>query len=174
MQINELILLGKIIKLHGFHGAVVIALDGDISERIKEMELVFVEIDDRPVPFFFEWVNNISTNTLVAKFDYYDSDISVAEFVSCRVYSDNETLITYSDNKLPVFLVGYLLLDSDKQEVGEIYKVLSFPMQVMLELRKDKSEEILIPFSQDMVIEIDDLNKILILDLPEGIDSINI
>lgn len=173
MQINELILLGKIIKVHGFHGAVVIALEGEISEQIKEMELVFVEIDDRPVPFFFEWVNTTSPNTLVAKFDYYDSDSSVTEFLSCRVYSDNKILITNSDNKLPIFLTGYLLLDADRREIGEIYKVLSFPEQVMLELRKDKSEEILIPYSEDMIIEVDELNKILILDLPEGIDSIN-
>lgn len=109
----------------------------------------------------------------MAKFDYYDSDSSVAEFLSCRVYSDNEILITNSDNSLPIFLIGYLLLDSDRREIGEIHKVLSFPEQVMLELRKGKSEEILIPYSEDMIIEVDDLNKILILDLPEGIDSIN-
>jgi 16S rRNA processing protein RimM len=151
----------------------VIALEGEISEKIKEMESVFVEIDGRPVPFFFEYVNNTSPNTLVAKFDYYDSDSSVAEFVSCRVFSDNETLITYSDSKLPIYLNGYLLLDSDRREIGEIHKVLSFPRQVMLELRNARSEEILIPYSEDMILEVDDLNKILVLDLPEGIDSIN-
>ena len=174
MQINELILLGKIIKVHGFHGAVVIALEGEISEKIKEMESVFVEIDGRPVPFFFEWVNNTSPNTLVAKFDYFDSDKSIAEFIDSRVYTDKETIVTYSDSSLPIFLTGYLLLDSKRRKVGEIQKVLSYPMQVMLELRKGESEDILIPYSEDMIIEQDDNNKILILELPEGIDSINI
>ncbi len=173
MQINELILLGKIIKVHGYHGAVVIALEGEISEKIEEMESVFVEIDGKPVPFFFEWVKSPSPNTLVSKFDYYDSDKSIAEFIGCSVYTDKETFITSSDNKLPIFLTGYLLLDSDKHEVGEIQKVVSFPMQVMLELRKGKSGQILVPYSEDMIIELDDVNKILILELPEGIDSIN-
>lgn len=174
MQINKLILLGRIIKAHGFNGAVVIALEGEISEKIKEMESVFVEIDGRPVPFFFEWVNDSSPNTLVAKFDYFDSDSSIAEFINCSVYTDKEILITYSDNSLPIFLTGYLLLDSDRREIGEIKKVLSFPMQVMLELRKGKSEDILIPYSEEMIIERDDINRLLILDLPEGIDSVNI
>ncbi len=174
MQINELILLGKIIKVHGFHGAVVIALEGEISEKINEMESVFVEIDGRPVPFFFEWVKELSSNTLYAKFDYYNSDSSILEFVGCRVYTDKETLISYSDSKLPIFLTGYMVLDADRREIGKIKKVVSFPMQIMLELSKGKSEAILIPYSEEIIIATDNINKIIILELPEGIDSVNI
>ena len=57
MQKKELILLGKIVKAHGFNGAVVIALEGDFSEKIIEMESVFVETDVKPVPFFFSSIS---------------------------------------------------------------------------------------------------------------------
>ena len=173
MQHNELILLGKIIKVHGFNGAVVIALEGEISEKIKEMESVFVEIDGKPVPFFFEWQKDSGPNTLLAKFDYFDSEKSIIEFVGCEVFTDREIIITSSDSQLPIFLTGYTLMDSGKRVVGEIIKVVSFPMQVMLELKTSKEGDILIPYNEDWIIELDETNKSISLNLPEGLDSIN-
>lgn len=173
MQENELILLGKIVKLHGFHGAVVIALEGDISEKIKEMESVFVEIDGKPVPFFIEWLKETGPQTLQARFEYYDSEKSMAEFIGCNVLSDIESTVAESDSDLPIFLKGFNLHDSMGNELGEIIKVISFPMQVMLEVKSGTADDILIPYNEDWVIAIDTTKKTLSLDLPEGLETIN-
>ena len=173
MQENELILLGKIVKLHGFHGALVIALEGDISEKIKEMESVFVEIDGKPVPFFIEWLKDKGPQTLLVKFEYFDSDKSIEEFIGCNVLTDMETAVTESDSELPIFLKGFILLNSTGNELGEIIKVISFPMQVMLEIKSGSAEDILIPYNEEWVIAIDKKNKTLRLDLPEGLETIN-
>lgn len=174
MQQDELILLGKIIKVHGFHGAVVIALENENSEDLIEMESVFVEIDGKPVPFFFEWAKDPGPDTLLAKFEYYDSDKSISEFVGCRVFTDIKTDVKKVDSDLPLFLTGYLLLDENKKEVGRIIKVVSFPMQVMLELHTHNSGDLLVPYNMDLVIETDKLKKTIRLKLPDGIDSINL
>jgi 16S rRNA processing protein RimM len=173
VQQEEFTLLGKIIKAHGFHGAVVIALEGNISEEIKEMESVFVEIDGKPVPFFFEWVKDSGPESLIVKFEFYNSENSILEFAGCSVYTDRQTVVPQRDSNLPIFLKGYTLLNSNKEELGAIVKILSYPMQVMLELETSNTDEILIPYNEDWIIELDNKNKTLSLDLPEGLDSIN-
>ena len=174
MQQNKLILLGKIIKVHGFHGAVMIALEGDFSEKVKEMESVFVEVDGKPVPFLFEWVKESGPNSIIVKFEYYDSDKLVSEFIGCRILSDIEIVIQSSDSKLPLHFTGFVLYNSDNHEIGEIIKIVSFPMQIMFELRTTQGTEILIPYNEEWILETDHSNKTIRVDLPEGLDTINI
>ena len=45
--------LGNIVKLHSFKGEVTIFLDVDTSEEFKQLESVFVDFDNKLIPFFF-------------------------------------------------------------------------------------------------------------------------
>jgi hypothetical protein len=46
------ILLGRIIKIIGYEGAVAVKLENIFTENIPQMESVFIEIEGKPVPFF--------------------------------------------------------------------------------------------------------------------------
>lgn len=173
MHIDELILLGTIIKTHGYSGGVVIALEGNFSEKVNEMELVFVEVDKKPVPFFIETSREVSPETVIVSFDYYDSDSKIREFVGNKVYSDQDPGVAPAQTDLPVAYKGYTLLNRDGKALGEIVKILSYPMQVMLEISSENSTPILIPFNRDWILKDDPKNLTLKMDLPEGLDDIN-
>ena len=79
-----------------------IALEGDFSEEVNEMESVFVEVDGKPVPFFFEWVKDSGPNSIIIKFEYYDSDLTMTEFIACPVYSDKEIVTVTSDKSCDI------------------------------------------------------------------------
>lgn len=173
MRIDELILLGKIIKTHGFNGTVVIALVEDFSEKIKEMESVFVEVDGIAVPFFFAEVTAPSPATIIASFDYYDSEDRIKEFIGCSVYSELDPSELEKDSDLPVSYISYEVQNADGTVIGKINKVLSYPMQVLFQLESGTSGTVLIPFNTEWIVKDDSLNKVLVLNLPEGLESIN-
>src|SRR5690606_2707752 len=64
-------------------------------------------------------------------------------------------------------LIGYTLFDSDTK-IGEIVDVEEMPMQVMAVVKVGE-EEHLIPLADDWVININENEKIIVLDLPEGL-----
>src|SRR5664280_1681218 len=52
MAYKSKILLGKIIKLSGYEGAVAVKLEKIFTENIPQMESIFLEIEGKLVPFF--------------------------------------------------------------------------------------------------------------------------
>jgi len=170
---EELILLGKIIKIHGYKGALMIGLEEHFSEKINELEPVFVEVDGKPVPFFLEWIEYSGKEMFQVKFDDYNSRERVLEYVGCKVFIKGKYKRTENKSDLPVMLVSYTLVDKENTPLGKINKVLSYPMQVMLVINNERGEEVLIPYNINWVLENNKNKKILRMDLPEGIAEIN-
>ena len=173
MQENALTLLGKIIKVHGYQGALVIALEGDFSDEIEKMESVFVVVDGIPVPFFIENIKETGKRSVVIKFDYYDSDSKVSEFIACSVLAPFGIDLKPDSEDLPLEFIGFKILNKDNIELGTIAKVLSFPMQVLFELNTLNADQILVPYNRDWVIKIDNKKRIILLDWPDGLDTFN-
>ena len=170
----ELLLLGKIIKTLGFQGELVIKIEKQFSKEIEKTESVFVVVQGIPVPFFISSINYVNPGTLHLQFQDYTSDSRIKEFIGCDVFISGQSTPVITDHSIPFFLTGYRLLNSAKQEIGTISKVESYPMQVMLVVESVTGEEILIPYNNDWIITTDKRKEILILDLPEGIDLVNL
>lgn len=169
---NKLILLGKIIKTYGFNGAVVIAVDKFFSERLTEVESVFIEVDGKRVPFFVSWAKESGESSILIKFDDYDSRERVIEFTGSRVYINNDIMKT-KDVPGQLILSGYTFQSAAGDLKGEIIKVLNLPMQYMLIIEGKEGEEILIPYNESWIINQDNDKKLIVMDLPDGIIDIN-
>ncbi len=50
------------------------------------MESVFLEIEGRPVPFFISGYGIFGADILKLRFEGYDSDEKISEFVGCRIF----------------------------------------------------------------------------------------
>jgi len=168
---DELILLGKITRTQGFDGTIVILLDKGVSEGIEKLESVFVVVDGLPVPFFIS-SSLRSGDLLLLQFEGYEIKEKVKEFTGCNVLAQSGKF-SESDDILPVYLEGFSLVIGEGITAGTIIKIVSYPMQVMLVIEDEQSREILIPLNQEWIINIDKKGKILEMQLPEGITSIN-
>mgnify|MGYP001434106677 FL=1 len=166
------ILLGRIIKVSGFEGAVTVKLERLFSEKLPNMESVFLEIEGRPVPFFISDVDYSGADILRLKFDGYNSSGKVAEFVGCRLFlTTPETF----NNKIEEInsLVGYKVVTSENITIGAINEVIQNPGQWLLSVISDSDKTILIPLHEDFIVKIDNAKKLLIMELPEGLTDIN-
>jgi 16S rRNA processing protein RimM len=161
--------LGTIIKCHGVHGDVVLRLNNLSFDNIKEMELVFIEIDGLPVPFFISEYAERSKDTLVLNINNIDKEEDAKDIINCRVYVKSslvelpEKLVSPSNH-----LIGYTVIDSQLGELGVIEEIFDFDNNVLLRISRAK-KEVLIPFHEDLIHEIDAENKILRVKTPEGL-----
>ncbi len=169
--IND-ILLGRIIKISGFEGAVTVKLEKFFSGKSEHIESVFLEIEGRPVPFFISEYEFSGADILKIKFEGYNSSEKVSEFVGCRVFLTSPPPADDKEED-PESLVGYRILTEDNSLLGTVKEVISNPGQLLLNVSSPEDKEILIPFHNDFIVDIDSERKVLIMNIPEGLTEIN-
>jgi 16S rRNA processing protein RimM len=172
MAYQKHILVGRITKIHGFEGAVTVRTEPVFSENIPVMETVFLEIEGKPVPFFIEYMGKAGPGMLRMKFEGYDNDIKIREFIGCSVFMTEVSSRGDPAEEIQD-LIEYKLLSSENENIGIIEEIIHNPGQILLRVRSESGKEMLIPMHEDLIQGIDADQKILKMFLPEGLTEIN-
>jgi 16S rRNA processing protein RimM len=172
MAYNAEILLGRILKVSGYEGAVTLKLEHYFLGNIPHMESVFLEIEGRPVPFFIADAEYSGAELLKLKFIDFDSDIKVARFIGCRVFLTTPHTTSESTGGFLSF-VGYKIMDNKDGLIGTVVEIIDTHGQLLMNISSASGKEILIPLHEDFIVSVDKRKKILLLDLPEGLTEIN-
>jgi 16S rRNA processing protein RimM len=168
MNIDACYQLGYVIKKHGVKGEVSVLLDVDFPEEYSELESVFVEINQKLVPFFVESIQ-IRDDKAVIKFEDIDDGPSADELKAKRVFLPLSTLPDLEPGQFYYHqIVGYTVKDRALGDVGTIMGVFTSNMQDLITV-DHQGTEILIPINDDIVHDADHENKTLNVDLPEGL-----
>jgi 16S rRNA processing protein RimM len=136
------------------------------------MESVFLEIEGRLVPFFVSESEYSGADILKLTFEDYGSIDKIGEFTGCRVFLTSEMLVFDKTDDIQD-LVGYKVSVQDKRFLGLIKEVIPNSGQWLLSVISEQNREILIPFHDHFILNIDKKKKILIMDIPEGLTEIN-
>jgi 16S rRNA processing protein RimM len=172
MAYKKSILLGRITKVHGFQGAVTIRLERNISDNISGMESVFIETDGRLVPFLIDYIEQLNPSTLRMKFEGYNSTEKIEEFAGCKLYHV-EPVIPVMPVDDPHDLIKYEVISDQETPIGIITRIIEYPGHLLLNIMSESGKEILLPLHEDLIIGIDNENKIIRMILPDGIADIN-
>lgn len=172
MAYDAHILLGRILKAHGFDGTVTVKLEEAFIEKIPEMESVFLEIDGIPVPFFISESENTGADILRLKFEGYDTLGEINEFIGCRVFLTSSGSVR-SKKINSSGLTGYIISLADNSVVGKVKNIVENPGQILLVLKTAEGKELLIPFHDDLIISVERRKKVIVMDLPDGLTEIN-
>ena len=166
------ILLGHIIKLYGHNGEVMISLGDNFRNNLPALEWVFLEIEGKPVPFLISESENLGPDTLILRFDGYDSSEKVKEFLNCKVF------LTQKHSGLPESrdaesILGYKINTIDDEFIGIITGITENPGHFLLNVDTGAGNTVLIPFHEDLINKVDRRRKIITMDLPEGLTELN-
>lgn len=166
------ILLGKISRVNGYDGSVIIRLEKGFIENIPEMESVFVETDGKPVPFFILSSDYNGSDILKIRFEGYESGEKAGEFTGCRVF------LTSGDAKVPhpgisPDIEGFRVMIAGSEFIGTVRGIIENPGQDLISILSTENKEILVPLHDDFITGIDWKKKILKLSLPEGLIDLN-
>jgi len=91
VQKEQCFSLGKITKLHGYKGAVVLHIDSSTPQYFKELESVLLEINQELVPFFVSSRGALNGKKLVLSFEDVGPD-EAKRMVNASVYLPNNML----------------------------------------------------------------------------------
>ena len=153
--------IGRITSKHGYKGSLNILWDDD--DLIPEPgDYLYVLINEKGVPFLIE---EMSKSLEIVKLQFVDSESQAEELLGLTVGLDQNTI----DEVPPQFQInGFQLISSDEQIIGIIDSLEDYPGQIMMNIICE-NRKILIPFVEDWIIQIDEKNRTLQMDLPEGL-----
>ena len=88
--------------------------------------------------------------------------------VGCSAYLFRSEIIDEPENPASIGLIGYMVVDDKNYNVGKVIQIDDYSGNIVLTVVHN-GNELLIPFNEDFVIEIDDTLKKIKLQLPEGL-----
>lgn len=168
MLLEDCFELGKLTKLHGYKGDIVLHFFSSTPEDYKDLESVLLEYNQELVPFFFEHKSKLKGSKMIVRFE----DISPADskkLVGAHVYIPLAMLpeIEQEDSFYYHEVKGYSAHQKDGSVLGIIEDVLDNTAQDLFLIVKD-SRELLVPVVDDFIVEVNKVEKKIYLDLPEG------
>jgi 16S rRNA processing protein RimM len=160
--------LGKIIKPHGFDGKVNTYLDTDDPAFYAEIDVIYINFNNSPVPYFVEFIK-IKNNKATLKLQDVDN-LEAAEALTKReMYLPLSSLPPLTGKKFYFHEVkGFVVTDTSYGELGPIAEILEYPNQAVFRiLRGDK--EVLIPVNDEVIQSVDRDKKRIVVTAPEGL-----
>ncbi|MFN6945535.1 MAG: ribosome maturation factor RimM [Cytophagaceae bacterium] len=169
MNIESCFKLGYITKVHGLKGDIVAFLDVDYSEDYIELESVFVEINQQLIPFFIEDFRIKSPKNVILKFEDTASFEQASELVGKSLFLPLTMLADLEEGQFYYHdVIDYRVEDKKNGQLGIVKAFYEMPGQDLLAMEYQE-KEILIPVNDDIILEADHEQKILFVELPDGL-----
>ncbi len=161
---ENLVHIGHVSRVHGYKGQIKIALNPNTLIKKPKGLVLFVEFANKPVPFFLNSFQP-QAEQLIIQFEGIESDKNAAELIGRQIFAE-EKYITVEVDDLQK-LNGYSVVDQDGNTIGIVSEIVNYN-QYLVKVMID-GNEVLLPMNEETLLEIDDVNKILHLHIPEGL-----
>lgn len=167
---EEVFKIGKIGKPHGVKGEVSLMFEDDVFDRVDADYLVLL-IDGILVPFFFEEYRSKSDETALVKFCDIDTKEQAQELTGCDVYFSRKLSEDGREDMSLNEAENFKLLDAnnDNSLIGTVKSVDYSTVNTLFNVETPDGKEIMIPASEDFIVDIDTEKHFIVVDLPEGL-----
>lgn len=166
---DEVFKIGKLIKPHGIKGEISFAFDNDVFDKADCPYLICL-IDGIFVPFFIKEYRFKGAETALITFEDVTSDIQAKKFSGLEVYFPRKYFEESNDAEYSLdYFIDFKVIDENKGELGTIIGVDESTINTLFLLNTLNNEELIIPASEDFIVDIDSEQKILHVKLPEGL-----
>jgi len=165
--------LGIITKTFGKNGEVIFFLDVDSPEDYNTLEMVFIEINQKLIPFFIESIR-IKGNYATVKLEDVSSPEKAQKFLKLNLFLPTDLLPELPDEKFYFHeIIGFSVEDENQGNIGIINDILELPEQSLMQILF-KEKEILIPIVDEIVTSVDSNNRKVYINSPEGLIDLNL
>lgn len=167
MTSNDTLFIGILVKSRGINGELILEVEGtSVFENIEEA--VFVEIDGLLVPFFVQQITPLSEHRATVLFCGISDEKKTKELLNCKVFLPSKYLQNNRKELLPSLLIGFDVIDKNYGDIGKVQQFINQANNPLL-LVKNGNNEILVPFHQALIIEMNLENRTVFVDTPEGL-----
>lgn len=164
--------IGLFNKPHGIHGELSFTFSDDIFDRV-DCDYLICLLDGILVPFFIEEYRFRSESTALVKLEGVDTAERARMFTNVEVYFP----AGHVDEAVPGelswdFFIGFQVIDVRNGALGEITEVDTSTVNTLFVVERTE-DELLIPAQEEFIVDIDQMHKIMTVNLPEGLLSLD-
>ena len=143
-----------------------VKVDPFYLEDLLDQEAIFLETSSGPLPYFIQSIEAIAEDMALLQLEDVDTKekASALARTALMVPADGVEIVDAEEWN---DIVGYFLVDKNMGLIGKIDQLVEMPQQILAELHY-QGKEILVPMHDDLILEVDDLEKKIIMELPEG------
>lgn len=157
--------IGYLAKTHGYKGNILIKLDTPLTEELNIEEPIFLEINQRLVPFFMEELTQ-NPDSLIVKLEDIDSDETARTYLGSKIYLELD--IAEDAEVTLAVVIGFTVIDTNLGKLGTITDFIKNKDNNLLEMDY-KGKEIYIPANLDIINEIVADRQEILVTLPTGL-----
>jgi 16S rRNA processing protein RimM len=160
--------IGKIISVFGLKGELIIHHHLGKKTSLKGLEIIFIEEKkDALLPYFIVSARIKNNEEVYIILEGINSKELAHKLLRKEIWLTETDFTRYAGKSAPISLVGYHMIHGDK-ELGEILEVIEQPHQVLCRLEMQK-KEVLVPVNEATLQKIDQKNKKVFVELPDGL-----
>ena len=169
---EEVYKIGIFNKPHGIHGELQFTFTDDIFDR-ADCDYLVCLLDGIFVPFFMEEYRFRSDSTALVKLEGIDTAERARMFTNVEVYFPVEHAEEVAAEGLSWnFFVGFRMEDIHYGILGEVIDVDTATVNTLFVVERE-GEELLVPAQEEFILGIDPKQKLITVDLPEGLLSLD-
>lgn len=167
---EEVFKIGRFTKPHGIKGEIALSFDNDIFDKVECSYLICL-IDGIFVPFFVDEYRFKGSETALFILTDINSEEKAKSLCGRDVYFprkfmvDEEVETDYSWS----YFIGFEVEDKHSGLLGIINDVDESTINTLFLIARKNKEDLIIPATDAYITEIDNQNKVLYLDLPDGL-----
>lgn len=167
IDISNVFRIGKIEKVHGLNGELSFSFTTDVFDT-AEATYFIVETDGILVPFYIESYRLKSDNAGLIKFEGVDNEEKAREFTGLEIFLPKSFLNEMEEAEIGLeYFVGFTVIENENT-IGIIQEIDDTTENTLFIIERN-GDDLLIPVVDEYIVEIDHEEKILKMDLPEGL-----
>lgn len=173
MKASDFICIGQIMKPVGFQGNLKLRLDQPLKED-SALASFFVADQPIPIPYFIEEWKALSNELISVKLEDINSEAEAKALGEKKIFllkQDYEELKIQPEAGVFTVdqLIGLTLLDQNNQKISNIEDVFENTLDQLILQVFVKKQEVLIPFTEERIIDFQPENNILRYEIPDGL-----
>lgn len=161
--------IGVIVSTHALKGEIKIHSSTDFSdERYKIGNSLYIQLNQEMVKVVVKSHRKHKGFDLVSFVDYDDIN-KVMPFVKCKIYVSEEDVLPLDENEYYYHELFDCEVIYDEKNIGKVKDVVNYGASDILVIKKNNDKEIMIPFVDEFIKDVDKENKKIYIDVIEGL-----
>jgi 16S rRNA processing protein RimM len=160
--------IGKLAASHGLSGELILQHSLGKKTLLKDVNAIFLEQPKNNfLPHFIEKTTIKSDTETYIKLEGIDSLEVARKITPKEVWLQEGDFNKHKATAAPIAMLGYDMIDGEKN-LGPIIEVMEMPHQILCTIMYNGNEA-LVPIHEANLIKMDDKNKKVYVEIPEGL-----
>jgi len=160
--------IGKLAASYGLNGELVLQHSLGKKTSLKGLEAIYIEEQkDNFLPYFIQKTSIKNESETYIKLEGIETKEVARKLTPKEVWLEETDFKKFAAKAAPISLLGFSMIEGENV-LGEIIEVIEQPHQVLCSILY-KGKEALIPVHEASLIKIDQKNKKVFVELPDGL-----